>query len=102
MFDEILKQLGVVAVLVQRVLEFVKPLYEETKYAKRITVGLTLAISAAMCLAWDLNVFYVVGLPLPIWLGDVVTGIFAGLGAKVLNDVLTILEILKKKNQPKG
>lgn len=101
MFDQILQQLAVVAVFVQRVLALAKPLYQNSQYQKYIDMGLSLAISAGLCVAWNLDVFAIVDIDLKVW-GEVLTGLFAGLGSNVLNDLLKLLEMWKKRQQPQG
>jgi hypothetical protein len=100
MFTELLGQLAIVATFVQKAIAFVKPLYKDNEYQKWIDLGLSIAVSAALCFAWNVDAFAVANIALPFfWLGSVLTGVVAGLGANVLNDFLTLLEMWKKQKQ---
>lgn len=100
MFAELLGQLAIVATFVQKVIAFVKPAYKDTEYQKWIDLGLSIAVSALLCLAWNVDAFAVAGIALPlVWLGSVLTGVVAGLGANVLNDFLTLLEMWKSQKK---
>lgn len=103
MFDAVLAQLAVVAAFVQRVIDFVKPFYQASPYQKHIDLFGSMALSAGLCVAWNVDVFAVVDINFTwAWLGSVFTGLFAGMGANVLNDLLKVLEMLKKRNAVRG
>lgn len=101
MFAEILGQLAVVAAFVQKVIALVKPSYKDWEYQKYVDLGLSIGISAALCYAWGIDVFALAGIAFPAaaWLGAVLTGVVAGSGANVLNDILALLEIWKKQKK---
>lgn len=100
MFAELLGQLAIVATFVQKAIAFVKPLYKDNEYQKWIDLSLSIAVSAGLCFAWNVDAFAVANIALPwFWLGSVLTGIVAGLGANVLNDFLTLLEMWKNQKK---
>lgn len=100
MFTELLGQLAIVATFVQKAIAFVKPLYKDNEYQKWIDLGLSIAVSAGLCFAWNVDAFAVANIALPLfWLGSVLTGVIAGLGANVLNDFLTLLEMWKNQKR---
>lgn len=100
MFAELMGQLAIVATFVQKAIAFVKPLYKENVYQKWIDLSLSIVVSGALCLAWGIDAFLVAGIALPyLWLGAVLTGVVAGLGANVLNDFLTLLEMWKNQKK---
>lgn len=100
MFAELLGQLSIVSVFVQKVIAFVKPLYQGNEYQKWIDLGLSVAVSAGLCFAWNVDAFAVANIALPLfWLGSVLTGVIAGLGANVLNDFLALLEMWKQNKK---
>lgn len=101
MFDAVLGQLAVVAAFVQRIVDFVKPLYQATQYQKYLDAALSLTASALLCVAWGVDVFAVVDIHFTaVWLGSAFTGVFAALGANVLNDLLYLLRVWKTKQLP--
>lgn len=100
MFAELLGQLAIVATFVQKVIAFVKPLYDKTEYQKYIDLGLSVVVSSLLCLAWNIDAFAVANIAMPyVWLGAVLTGFVAGLGANVLNDFLTLIEMWKHQKK---
>lgn len=101
MFDVVLGQLAVVAVFVQRVIDFVKPLYQGSTYQKYLDMVLSVVASSLLCVAWGVDVFAVVEINFTwVWLGSVFTGVFAALGSNVLNDLLFLLKLWKEKQVP--
>lgn len=101
MFADVLSQLAVVAVFIQRVIKLVKPLYQKLPYQAKIDFALSLLFSAALCFAWGIDVFAVAGIDLGR-AGDVLTGLVAALGSNILNDILALLEMWKKRGVPAG
>lgn len=101
MFAEILGQLAIVAAFVQKLIALVKPAYKDFEYQKYVDLGLSVAVSAALCFAWGIDAFAAAGVVFPYaaWLGAVLTGVIAGSGANILNDVLALLEIWKKQKK---
>lgn len=100
MFAELLGQLAIVATFVQKVIAFLKPLYDKNEYQKWIDLSLSVVVSAVLCFAWNIDAFAVANIALPlVWLGSVLTGVVAGFGANVLNDFLTLLEMWKKQKK---
>ena len=100
MFEPILAQLAVVAVFVQRVIEAVKFLYKEHEYEKYFNIAISVALSAVLCVLWQIDVFVVAGITFPwVWLGQALTGLFAGLGSNVLNDLLELLKLWKEQRK---
>lgn len=101
--DNILAQLAVVAVLVQRIIDFLKTVtgyedYLDDTNEKRVTIGLSIVASGALCVAWQVDVFAAAGFEFAVaWVGAALTGIFAGLGSNVINDLIKILDALKKQ-----
>lgn len=101
MFDDILGQLAVVAVFVQRLISFAKPAYQNSKYQKYIDAGIALVVSAGLCVSWGVDVFAVVGIHFTaVWLGAAFTGVFASFGSNILNDLLFLLKVWKSKQLP--
>jgi hypothetical protein len=69
-------------------------------YQKYIDLALSVVVSALLCLAWGIDAFAVAGIVFTwVWLGSVLTGVVAGLGANVLNDFLALLEMWKNKKK---
>ena len=101
MFGEVLGQLSIVAAFVKKVIDLVKPAYQETEYQKYIDQGLSVALSAALCLAWGVDALAVAGIQFANypWIAPVITGVVAGLGANFLNEVLSLLEMWRKQKQ---
>lgn len=100
MFADVLGQLSIVAVFVQKVIAFIKPTYENHEYQKYIDMALSIVTSALLCLAWGIDVFAVAGIEFAMnWLAPVLTGVVAGLGSNVLNDLLALLEMWKKQKK---
>ena len=101
MFENSLAQLAIVAAFVQKFVALVKPLYQKTEYQKYFDIALALGVSALLCVAWGVDIFIVAGLEFPSipWLGGLFTGVIAGLGAGVLNDVLVLLEMWKNEKK---
>lgn len=100
MFGEALAQLGIVAAFVQKVIALAKPAYKDWEYQKYVDLGLSLLVSAGLCFAWGVDVFAVAGVVFSLpWLGAVFTGVIAGLGSNVLNDILTLLEMWKNQKK---
>ena len=101
MFDNILAQLATVAAFVRQLITLVKPAYQESPYQRYIDLGLSVVVSGALCVAWEIDAFAAAGIvivALP-WLGGALTGVLAGLGANVLNDVLVLLEMWKNQKK---
>lgn len=101
--DNVLSQLAIVAVFVQRALDFLKTVtayedYLDDVTEKRVTIALSIVISSALCVAWEVDVFLAAGFPFTVqWLGSALTGIFAALGSNIINDLIKILDMLKKR-----
>lgn len=100
MFENSLAQLAIVATFVQRFIALIKPLYKETTYQKWFDLGLSVIVSAFLCVSWSVDVFSVAEIVffLP-WVGSALTGVIAALGANVLNDVLVLLETWKNQKK---
>lgn len=100
MFAELMGQLAIVATFVQKAIAYAKPLYKDNEYQKWIDLSLSVVVSALLCLAWNIDAFAVANIALPfVWLGSVLTGFVAGLGANVLNDLLSLLETWKNQKK---
>lgn len=101
MFDNVLAQLVTVAAFVRQLITLVKPAYQDTEYQRYIDMGLSVAVSAALCVAWQIDAFAVAGIAVAFapWLGSALTGLLAGLGANVLNDVIVLLEMWKNQKK---
>ena len=101
MFDNALAGLAVVAAFVVKVISLIKPVYEKSEYQKYIDTGLSLALSAGLCLAWGVDLFPSAGIDFGqyAWIGPVFTGIVAGLGSNVLHDVIKLLEMWKAQKK---
>lgn len=110
--EEIFMQLGLVAALVQRSIAFLKAAtsYDTRlpKAQKYISIGLSVILSALICVGWDVDLVQAVGLHFPYswdWgtaraVGAAVTGVLAALGSNVLNDLLAIYKAYKDKQVP--
>lgn len=100
MFDSVLSQLGVVAVFVQRVIDLVGETYKGYKYVKQINIALSVVISSLLCVAWQVDAFAAAGIVFQlVWLGAALTGLVAGLGSNVLNDLLDLLRMWKEQRK---
>lgn len=100
MFADVLVQLGLVATFVQRFVALVKPAYKDWQYQKYVDISLSLGLSALLCVAWGVDALAVAGIVLPLpWIGAAITGLVAGTGANVLNDVLALLEMWKNQKK---
>lgn len=105
--DSVITQLAVVAVLVQRMIDFLRTItgyedYLDDVAEKRVTIGLSIVLSAALCVGWHVDVFAAAGFAFAVpWVGSAFTGLFAGLGSNVINDLIKILEMLKKQSRAK-
>ena len=103
--SEVVAQLAVVAVFVQRAIDFIKTVtqYNESldeEVAKKVSIGLSLGISALICVAWSVDVFAAAGLGFSVaWVGQALTGLFAGLGANIINDLIKLLEMFKEQKR---
>lgn len=98
MFEEVLKQIAVVAVFVERLVNFVKLIkYNEwaADYQKYIDVGLAVIFNVGLCFAWNIDVFAVAGIVVSqaVWLGSVLTGVLAGLGSEIIHEVVELLKL---------
>src|SRR5581483_9932472 len=114
MVGEVLKQLGVIAILVQRAVAFIKKVTGYTdreptkKYQGYIDLGLSVVLSSLICVGWEVNIFAAVGLYFPnYWgavtsfqIGSAVTGVLASLGSNVLNDLLALYKAYKDRQAP--
>lgn len=101
MFENILAQLATVAAFVRQLITLVKPTYQDSAYQRYIDLGLSVAVSGALCVAWEIDAFAAAGIVIAAlpWLGGALTGVLAGLGANVLNDVLVLLEMWKNQKK---
>lgn len=100
MFADLLGQLAIVATFVQKVITLVKPAYQKSQYQRVIDVALALVVSGLLCVAWQIDAFAVAGIVFPLaWLGSLLTGVIAGAGANILNDVLVLLEMWKNQKK---
>lgn len=100
MFADLLGQLAIVATFVQKVITLVKPAYQKSQYQRVIDVALALVVSGLLCVAWQIDAFEVAGIVFPLaWLGSLLTGVIAGAGANILNDVLVLLEMWKNQKK---
>lgn len=114
MVGVVLQQLGVIAVLVQRAVAFIKRVTgytdrEPTKnYQGYIDLGLSVVLSALICVGWQVNIFAAVGLYFPAYwgtvmayqIGSAITGLLAALGSNILNDLLALYEAYKNRQVP--
>lgn len=99
-FEQILAQLAVVATVVKKATDLVKPLYDGQVWQDIADQFVALVISIALCLSWDLNLLDAAGIVLNPIVGEAATGFVAALGASVLHDVVELLRLLKEKNTP--
>lgn len=98
MFEEALKQIAVVAVFVERLVNFLKlTKYNDwaKEYQKYIDIALSLGLNVLLCFAWHIDVFAIAGLVVPqaLWLGSVLTGVLAGLGSEVIHEAIELLKM---------
>lgn len=106
--DSVVAQLAVLAVVVQRAIDFLRTVVNYEDYLddvteKRVTVALSIILSAALCIGWHVDVFAAAGFNFALaWVGSALTGLFAGLGSNVINDLIKILEMLKKQARAKA
>ena len=103
--ENVLAQLAVVAVFVQRAVDFIKtvtgyPDNLDEELSKKFSISLSLVISAGICVAWAVDVFAAAGLQFSIpWVSQALTGLFAGLGSNIINDLIKLLEMAKKQKE---
>lgn len=101
MFEQVLGQIVVVSVFVERLVNFVK-LSQYNKWAeeyqKYIDYGLVLVFNVGLCYLWQVDIFSVAGLVVEqaLWLGAVLTGVLAGLGSEVIHKVIDLLKLWKQ------
>ena len=103
--ENVLAQLAVVAVFVQRAVDFVKTVTQynvelDEEIAQKVSVGLSLAISSVICVVWSVDVFAAAGLVFPAdWISEALTGLFAGLGSNIIKDLIKLLTMLKEQKE---
>lgn len=98
MFELVLQQIAVIAVFVERLVNFVKLIkYSEwaVAYEKYIDVGLSLIANMGLCFVWKVDLFAVAGLGIPAapWAGSLLTGLFAGVGSGVFHELVELLKL---------
>ena len=102
MFEQVLQQIAVVAVFVERAVQLVKSLVPYEKWAAGyqayIDQALVIVGSAALCYAWHVDVFAVAGIVVSqaAWLGSVLTGVLAGLGGNVIHELIELLKMWRQ------
>jgi hypothetical protein len=97
MFEQIVEQLAVVAVFAKRLIDLLKPAYQNLPYQASVDRVLVLAVSIGLAVAWHLNLLEAAGLVLSPVVGEVVTGFVASLGAEVVNEVIALLKMFRDK-----
>jgi len=105
MFEEVLKQIGVVAVFVERLVNFLKLTKYDVwakDYQKYFDVVLSLVGNIVLCTAWKIDLFAVAGITFEeaLWLGAVLTGILSGLGSEIIHEAVELLKLLRNGKQP--
>lgn len=99
MFDQIISQLVLVAVFVERGVQFIKAMAKydtwADEYQAYIDQGLTVCGSAGLCYAWSLDIFAVAGIGFGAfpWIGNILTGVVVGLGGNVLHELIELLKM---------
>lgn len=105
MFEQVLQQIVVVAVFVERLVNFVKlTKYDEwaQKYQKYIDIGLTLLFNVGLCYAWSIDVFAVADIVVASFpaAGSLLTGVLAGLGSEIIHEVVELLKLWRQGPKP--
>lgn len=103
--EQIFSQLALVASLVERAVQFVKPLYQErfAQYQKTIDLVLVIGFNLGLCYAWQVDLFSAAGFSFPTPVGSLLTGVFSWLGSEVIHTLVEILVAFRKGlPQPQG
>ncbi len=100
--DQLFGQLALVATLVERIVQLVKPLYQQrlAQYQKYIDTGLVIVGNVGLCYLWNVDLFAAVGFQFSPVAGSLLTGALAWLGSEVIHTVVEILATIRK-NMPK-
>lgn len=101
MFENVLTQLVTVAAFVRQLIALLKPAYQDSQYQHYIDRALSVVVSGLLCVAWGVDAFAAAGIVIAAlpWVGGALTGVLAGLGANILNDVLVLLEMWKNQKR---
>lgn len=97
MIDQVVQQLAVIAVLVERGVQFAKTVFRYNTWAeayqKYIDVGLTVALNVGLCFSWHVDLLSAAGINIPsVWAGPVLTGVIASLGSTIVHEFVELLK----------
>jgi hypothetical protein len=100
-------QIAAIATVVVKVIQLLKPLYQERykDYQKHIDAGLSVTINVVLCWYWQVDLFGLLGFYTGSVVGPIATGLIASLGSTVIHAVVDILERSRKqlpKPAPEG
>jgi len=88
-------QLLVVALLIEAIVNNLKPLWDKTK-GFQIDNLISLVLAVIVCVLVGVDIFTLVGLPMIIpYVGSVLTGILVCRGANVLHELVQALSVLR-------
>jgi len=100
--EQLFEQLALVATLVERIVQLVKPLYQQrfAEYQKYIDLGLVIVGNVGLCFLWRVDLFAAVGFQFSPIVGSLLTGALAWLGSEIIHTIVEILATIRK-NMPK-
>lgn len=88
---ELILQIGVLAFLVEAIVETLKMIYKENKLDKNIIVALTIGVLIALTVGVD--IFKVLDIPTKIpYVGELLTGILISRGGNFIHDLFSKLK----------
>lgn len=89
-------QLVVTALLIESIIDSVKPIYDKTK-GWQIDRVLTLLLGMLVCVLVKVDIFELVGIPMVVpYVGAILTGIVASRGANFAHDLIKGLQTLRE------
>ncbi len=95
-------QLLVVALLIEAIVNNLKPLWDKTK-AFQIDNLISLVLAIVVCVLVGVDIFALVGLPMIVpYVGSVLTGILVCRGANVLHELVIAITTLRGNMQTGG
>ena len=103
-YEALLQKMAFILVVVERAVQFIKKIIKYNDWAPEqqasIDIGLVLVGNVALCYFLNLDAFRVVGLVVSakaVWVGSVLTGVFATAGSELFHEFLKILLLWKER-----
>lgn len=85
-----------VAALIERVVESLKPTYAKLPFAADVTVPLSLVVGILVCALSGVDLFGLAGVPLSVpYAGSILTGMILAGGSAVVNAVVEALKSIR-------